>query len=184
MDNLQKAIKILKSGGIIIYPTDTLYGIGCDATNKKAVEKLFKIKKRDKNKPVSICASWEIIEELCIISDSAKKILKKNLPGKLTGILGIKKNTKLSNLAIKNNTVGARIPNHPFVLELLKNIDFPIIASSANISGEPSPARFKDIKINADFKINGDDFVSGNPSTIIDFTKKPFKILRQGGLIL
>lgn len=183
MKDLKKAIEVLKAGGVIIYPTDTVYGIGCDATNPKAIRKLYALKNRDLKQPVSISTTMEQIEKFCIISKEAKSILEKHLPGALTAVFRPNTEYRLPSQILEDE-ISVRIPNHPFVLALLKEIDFPIISTSANISGEPSPTRFDEIKVKADLNIEGDEFVRGTPSTIVDFTEEPFKVLRQGALKL
>ncbi|MBN2779923.1 MAG: threonylcarbamoyl-AMP synthase [Alphaproteobacteria bacterium] len=184
MDDLEKAIAILKSGGVIIYPTDTVYGIGCDATNPDAIRKLYALKNRSLDKTSSVCARIDKIKELVEITNSAKKKMGAFWPGNLTALLKAKKNHGLVDQAILDGKICVRIPNHPFVLALLDKIDFPLISTSANISGEPAPNRFDEIKIQADLMIEGDAFVKGTPSTIVDFTTEPFKVIRQGALQL
>ncbi len=176
---MKKVIKILNTGGVIIFPTDTIYGIGCDARNKTAVEKVFEHKKREKNKPVSIFATIKMIEKYCVLSDENKKIIEENKQNPLTFILEIKEKNNLSPLTILNKTVGIRLPNSVFLKELFSKIDFPIVGTSANISGEKSPTIFEKIKISADEKIKGNPSkMTGNESTIIDLRTK--KIIRQG----
>ncbi|MHA1540652.1 MAG: L-threonylcarbamoyladenylate synthase [Alphaproteobacteria bacterium] len=176
---MKKVIKILNTGGVIIFPTDTIYGIGCDARNKIAVEKVFGLKKREKNKPVSVFATMKMIEEYCILSDENKKFIEVNKQNPLTYILQIKEKKNLSPLTILNNTIGIRLPNSAFLKELFSQINFPIVGTSANIADDESPTSFEKIKISADIKIKGDEErMTGSESTIIDLRTK--KIIRQG----
>jgi len=176
---MKKTIETLKKGGVIIYPTDTLYGIGCDARNKKAVERVFKIKKRDFNNPVSVCGTLKMIEKFCVLTDENKKFIEENKKNPLTFILPVKQKNNLSLQTIFNETLSFRLPSNSFLKELFSKIDFPILATSANISGEKPPITFDDINISADLKIKGDESkMTGKSSTIIDL--RTDKIIRQG----
>ncbi len=129
MEN-QDMIESIKSGKIFIYPTDTIYGIGCDATNKQAVEKIRQIKNRD-NKPFSVIApSFDWIYENCIVDCD----LKKYFPGQYTLLLK-KKNLDFLKWVSDNDRIGIRIPNHDFI-ENIKEADAPFIITSVNFSGE------------------------------------------------
>jgi len=155
--------KAVLSGKIFIYPTDTLYGIGCNALNKKAVEKIREIKKRD-NKPFSVIApSFNWIKENCIVDVD----LKKYLPGPYTLILK-KKNPPFLNWVSCKETLGIRIPNNNFCFELQK-LGIPIITTSCNFSGEKPSISLEEIpeeiKSKVDMIIKGK--VSGKPSTLI-----------------
>jgi len=135
---INEAIKILRSGGLIVYPTDTIYGIACDATNKRAVNKIYKIKKRPKNKPLSI---------LCSSKNMASKYVKgskKILPGKYTFILPARKKLPIHD-NVSDNNIGIRIPNH-WCTKLARALGKPITATSANISGKKTPVTIKQIE--------------------------------------
>ncbi|MBN2676143.1 MAG: threonylcarbamoyl-AMP synthase [Alphaproteobacteria bacterium] len=181
---LEKAINVLRSSGTLIYPTDTVYGLGCDARKADAVAKLFALKNRENNKAVSVIGRRDVLEKICKIPDDAQPILDKFWPGALTGIFTANCNYSLDPRTLQNKTIAVRIPNHPFVLALLEHIDFPIISTSANLAGDPAPTKFSDIKIHADLNIEDDEFVKGTPSTLVDFRQKPYKILRQGDITI
>jgi len=175
------AIKTLDIGNILIYPTDTLYGLGADATNTSAIEKINKLKKR--KTPLSIMiASLNEIEKYAIINSDTKKELKKIFPGPFTALLKSKK-TNLSYLVQnQSDKIGIRIPNHPFCLELLNEYKKPIITTSVNTHGETPLNNINEIekkfsKINIYYQNNNLD---SKGSTIIDFTKKPPVIIRMG----
>jgi len=161
-----KLVKQIKSGAIFIYPTDTVYGLGCNALNKKAVEKIKQIKGRDKNKPLSIIApskSW-ILKNLI----AKKSIVNKYLPGKYTLILK-KKNPNYLSYVSKTNTLGIRIPKHKFT-KLIQKAGVPFITTSVNLSGEKSASSLKDINKNIIKKVDmiiNSGILSGKPSTII-----------------
>ena len=142
---IKKAIKVLNSGGIILYPTDTIWGIGCDATNSSAIKKIFKIKNRKSDKSL-----------ICLMKDL--KMLRKyvsNIPRKAELLINktnpttiIYKNPKIipKILVTKENTLAIRIPNHEFCNQLIANMGKPIVSTSANISGDETPLCFSEIK--------------------------------------
>ncbi|MDP1728686.1 MAG: L-threonylcarbamoyladenylate synthase [archaeon] len=162
------AEKILE-GKIFIYPTDTIYGIGCDATNEKAVNQIKNIKERDKDKPLSIIApniSW-ILNNF----ETTEEEIKKYLPGPYTLLLK-KKDMNFLNWVSNNDRIGIRIPNSSFTKEIIKS-NVPFITPSVNLSGEPFALTVKDIKpeiLNKiDYIIEADkeEKLSGKPSTLI-----------------
>ena len=164
--NLQELLTQIKQGKIFIYPTDTIYGIGCDATNKEAVDKIREIKQRD-NKPFSIIApSVKWIKDNCIV-DKALNI-NKYLPGPYTIIL--KKKNKDFLLHVSNtDTLGIRIPDNDFCRKIQKS-GLPFITTSVNLSGEPFAKSIseigKEIINKVDFVIDVGE-LSGKPSTLI-----------------
>jgi len=178
---INSAIKTLDTGNILIYPTDTLYGLGADATNTSAIEKINKLKKR--KTPLSIMiSSLNEIEKYAIINSDIKKELKTIFPGPFTALLQSKK-TDLSYLVQnQSDKIGIRIPNHPFCLDLLNEYKKPIITTSVNTHGEKPLNSINEIekkfsKINIYYQNNNLD---SKGSTIIDFTKKPPVIIRIG----
>lgn len=172
--NIEKARKIIKKGGVIIYPTDTLYGLGTDIFNLEAIGKIFKIKKRDFGKPISVMVSdFEEIKKLAFVGRKQKEKIKELLPGPYTIILK-KKKIVSGLLTAGSSKVGIRIPDNEFCRALAK--DLPITTTSANISGEKD-FNFKKLK-GVDLIFTGGK-ISGEASTIIDLTKRPFKILER-----
>jgi len=175
---------------IFIYPTDTIYGIGCDANNSKLISKIRQIKQRDE-KPFSIIApskSW--IYKHFIVSDKAKTLIETKLPGKYTFILKIKKdkNNKpiklpiaLKEIAGELNTVGVRIPKHWISKEVAEE-KIPIVTTSVNISGQPNMTSIEDCDKSI---LNAVDFViyegkkAGKPSTLIIATDDNIKIIKR-----
>ncbi|MEK6859905.1 MAG: L-threonylcarbamoyladenylate synthase [Nanoarchaeota archaeon] len=163
--NQEQIIQEIKKGRIFIYPTDTIYGLGCDATNIKAVEKIKEIKQRDKDKPLSIIApsiNW-IKENLIIDCD-----LDKYLPGPYTIILKKKNPNFLSHVSNKES-LGVRIPNHEFTRKIQES-NLPFITTSVNLSGEPFITKISDI--NPDILEQVEHIIdygelNGKPSTII-----------------
>lgn len=128
-----QAVEVLRAGGVIVYPTDTFYGIGADLFNKKAIERIYQIKRRPKTKPFSfICADLKDIAQYAIVSNYAYKTMRRYLPGPYTFIL---KGTKqVPRMMLSNrNTVGIRVPQDPIALSLVAALGHPIISTSATI---------------------------------------------------
>jgi tRNA threonylcarbamoyl adenosine modification protein (Sua5/YciO/YrdC/YwlC family) len=167
--NKPKFIKEIQAGAVFIYPTDTIYGFGCDATNDAAVQKIRTLKDRDK-KPFSIIApSIDWVKENCELSDKAKKWLLQ-LPGPYTLILKMKNlNSVCAQTNMGMKTIGVRIPNH-WISELAASVGRPIITTSVNRAGKP-PAVIKQelVLFEVDFIIYEGDR-QGKPSTIVDLT--------------
>ncbi len=158
---------------IVIYPTDTVYGIGCDATNETLVDKIFQIKKRHESKPMSVIApSFEWIWENFIVDKKIKEIVRRYLPGPYTIILKKKKRPFLEKVTAHRESAGIRIPAHP-IYELIKLASVPFVTTSANISGRKHASTVeeidKEVKEKADLIIDGGK-LRGKASTLIDLT--------------
>ena len=183
--DLSKAIAALKNGQVIVYPTDTLYGLGADIFNDDAIKKIFKIKKREKNKPLSVAvANIKELEKIAFVDEKSRSLVKAFLPGKLTIVL--KKKNIVSNLVTGGqDKVAIRIPNNKIALDLLTNFG-PITATSANIHGKKPSVNINDINIqlkSSDIAVYLDNGkLDGKPSTIIDMTEKSIKIIRIGSI--
>ena len=184
---INRAVEVLQKGGIIVYPTDTIYGIGCDLINKRAVERLCQIEniKPQKMHLSFICHDLSHISEYVRRLDTpAFKVLKKLLPGPFTFIF--ESNTNVPKiLGINKKTVGIRIPNHPIPLEIVKLLGNPLITSSIKdddhikeYTTDPEEI-YEDFKHIVDLVIDGG--LGGNvPSTIVDFTESEPVVTRQG----
>lgn len=173
----QKIIKILKKGGIIAFPTDTLFGLGSDATNQIALEKIFQLKGRDYNKPLSIaCSSVKMLREYTNSSLYSDELLDKIFPGPVTLLLN--KNEKISDLVTAGSPkIGVRIPDYQPIRDIIKKFGKPIIATSANISGEKDLKNLNQLPFEVDYILNGQcKYKIG--STVFDPDKKI--ILRSG----
>jgi len=133
---VDQAVDILRNGGLIIYPTDTVYGLGCDITQKSAIERIYRVKGMEKQKPLSfVCADIKDISKYAKISTVMYRDLRKYLPGPYTFILpGTKEVPKA--LLSKQKTVGVRIPDHPLTLAIVRALGNPIISTSVNISAK------------------------------------------------
>ncbi|MBI5894125.1 MAG: threonylcarbamoyl-AMP synthase [Deltaproteobacteria bacterium] len=184
-DNLKKASAVLKKGGIIAYPTETFYGLGVDPFNEDALKKLFELKGRGFDKPVSILVKDEnalasIVEE---IPSVAKRLFKRFWPGPLTIVFKAKKNIS-DILTASTGNIGVRVSSSPVAKKLLDIIDAPITATSANPSGEKSPVTPQEVERyfgdKLDMIIDGGELEGKLGSTIVDVTEGSIKILRQG----
>lgn len=182
---LSKAIKILKRGGIIIFPTDTAYGIGCRIDDEEAVARLFKIREKPKNQAVPVLVSNVKMarEYLKPLSREVKILMKKYWPGGLTIVYPCQTKKLPSLVRGGGKTLGVRMPDHRVPLTLIKKLGVPIIGTSANFHRKPTPYKFEDLDPRlvkkVDLVIKG-KCPKGKVSTVIDCSKKGWKILRQG----
>lgn len=181
---IDEVINIFNNGGVVIYPTDTIYGLGCDASNVQAVKKIQKIKGRSQQTPFSIiCPDLKNISQLALVSNSSYRLIKKYLPGPFTFILPATKLVPKLVQHPKTKTVGIRMPNHYFCLALMKKYNQPIVTTSVNKHGE-APNQNPDI-IENDWsnKVNcivDAGILEDAASTIVDLTNDTPIILRQG----
>ena len=183
---IQLAIEVLRKGGIILYPTDTVWGIGCDATNEEAVAKIYALKRsEDKHAMLVLCRDADMVVRYVNkapgIAFEVMEMATKPLTLILPGAVGL-----AQNLIPEAKTLGVRVPNHEFCQKLLYKFGRPIVSTSANISGEPTPKSVRDI---TKAVIEGVDFMvnprfqgrpTGQPSSIIAFGEdNEFKIIRE-----
>lgn len=184
---IEQVVKILKDGGVIIYPTDTVYGIGCDIRNQSAIEKVCKIRglKPEKAALSIMCKDISQISEYTQQIDNPYfKLLKKNLPGPFTFILN-SNNSVPKMFKNKKRTIGIRIPDNKIILELIDHLGAPILTTSLKSDDEileyftdPSEI-FEDFENLVDLVIDG-GIGKNVPSTIVDLTQSEPKIIRKG----
>jgi len=184
---IQEVIVVLKMGGVVVYPTDTLYGLGANALEIGPVERIFKIKHRPEGKPLPIAVkniNWA--KELSFIYKKDEKVLAKVWPGQVSVVLP-KRSVVPDILTSGRTSVALRIINSPFVDKLLGKFGYPITSTSANISDELTSSKISEIIKrfeNSDFKpdliIDAGDLKESEPSTILDLTSEKPKILRVG----
>jgi tRNA threonylcarbamoyl adenosine modification protein (Sua5/YciO/YrdC/YwlC family) len=177
-------IDMLQDGKIIVYPTDTIYGIGCDILNKKAVQTIQKIKNRNKQKPLSIiCADLKDISRWAMVSNWQYKILKKHLPGPFTFVIKASKEAPKILQDPKRKTIGIRIPNNEICLKIVQELGNPIITTSVNESGKQNYANPNKIKRDwfgkVDLILDAGE-IDGDPSTVVSLIDDQTKIIRQG----
>lgn len=176
---IKKAAQTLKNGGVVIFPTDTVYGIGCVYDNQKAIDRIYSIKGTEKNQPFPILVSnIKQVEKVAKLTPTARKLIKKFWPGGLTVILKRKDGS---------GKVGFRMPNSQLIRSLVDATDSPIIGTSANFHGDKTPASYQELNPKvvkqADYTIEGVCKL-GRESTVVDVTISPPKILRQGAVQL
>lgn len=180
---INKAIEVLKDGGVIIYPTDTIYGIGCDIFNKKAVERIYDIKQEAGTKLFSfICHDLKDISKYAKVSDYAYKAMKKLLPGPYTFVLPAAKEVP-KRLWTKRNTVGIRIPANPISRTLTEELGNPIISTS--VTSRKGEVLYDPSEIKLIFNMQVDLMLSfgplnGKPSSIVDLSGESPEIIREG----
>ncbi|MGB3212872.1 MAG: L-threonylcarbamoyladenylate synthase [Desulforhopalus sp.] len=181
---IEQVVKLLKSGAIVCYPTDTGYGIGCDLFNQKAIKQIVQLKKRPKHKPFSfMCCDLTDISQYAHVSNTAYRLLKKNLPGPYTFVLpGTKLVPKV--MATQQKTVGIRVPSHPICQLLLETLGNPIVNTSVELEKDGTiPAEPFEIEQylgkRIDLIIDGGP-IYPDPSSIIDLTSDYPEILRVG----
>ena len=184
---INEAVKVLNRGGIIIFPTDTAFGIGCRIDNEDTIQRLFKIRNRPASQavPVLFDSAQKVKKYVLPFDEKIQKLMNDSWPGALTIIL--KANIEKVPLLIRGGgeTVGVRIPNHPMILEILKGVGVPVLGPSANFHGDNTPYEFKDLNPKlislVDYVLTGECPVK-KPSTVVDCAKSPWEILRQGAI--
>lgn len=186
---ITKAIEIVKAGGIAIFPTDTAFGIGCRIDNKKAVDKLFELRRRPKTQamPVLVSSREMSLAYLSSLSYIVRRLMEEYWPGALTIVAPCKKELVYSPIRGGGDTIGFRMPNHPTALSIIAGVGVPILGPSANFHGEETPYRFEDldpalVKL-VDYVVPG-ECKEGNVSTVIDCSTRSPTILRQGAVKL
>ena len=195
---MAEALKILKAGGVIAHATETCYGLACDLTNPTAVEKLFAIKERPADRPVSaLFSSVDEAKKYVKWNAEAEELARKHLPGPLTLILPLRSDIpeKIypSQLSIIHYplsiSLGIRISSHPLAQALATQFGRPLSTTSANVHGKTNPysaeeiqSQFRDAKVQPDLILDSGILPPAPPSTVIDLTKNHREILRQGNL--
>ena len=183
-EGIRKSVEIIENGGVIIFPTDTVYGIGCNPYNANAVKKIYQIKSREKTKSLPVLASSiEIVKQITIIDEFTEKIIKKYWPGPLTLILKLKDKNLKKSLNLEDK-IAVRIPNSVCTLKLLNKCNL-IVGTSANVSGDSSFTNpqecIKNIK-NYDVFVDGGTITSKGESTIIEIENEKIHVIREGAL--
>lgn len=181
--NIDRVVQSLRDGGVIAYPTDTTYGIGCSILNKKGIERIYQLKQRDRKKPFSfICPNLSEVSRYAKISNAAFKILRRYLPGPYTFVLEATREVP-DLLLTRQKTVGIRIPDNLICLEIVQKLGHPIITTSANLSGE-DPVGDPDL-IDMNFGAQLDLIVDGGiltkeVSSVVSLVGDVPEILRRG----
>jgi len=172
------AAKVIREGGLVVFPTETVYGIAANLLDGKAMERLYRVKSRPEGKPFTVHISdLGMIRDMgCEITGTAKKLMAEFWPGPLTIILKSHAGRK----------IGFRMPADKTALELIRASGVPVAASSANLSGKPAPVTAQeamaDLEGKVDMVIDGGRAEVGFESTVVDLTVNPFKVLRVGAI--
>ena len=182
-ENIVQAAQIVRNGGLVVYPTETVYGLGCDPFNVEAVKRLLDVK-GDRSKPLPVLAASLVdVENVAFVSPNARVLAERFWPGSLTLVLS-KKPSFPKVVTFGLDSVGLRIPDNDVALRLIRLCGGLLIGSSANRTGE-APARSirelsDELKETVDVVLDGGDTVQGVPSTVADLISEKPKILREG----
>lgn len=184
---IKRAIEILKSGGIVAFPTDTVYGLGANPFIQEAVERIYRVKRRARSLPLPLLLAEQsdIIKVVAEIPDSARCLAEHFLPGGITLVL---KSSAWVPGIIKagGDTVAVRIPHHHIPIALIRGLGLPLVGTSANVSGKPSPVTTEEVNEQLggliDMVIDGGRCPSCLESTVIDATVEPPAIIREGAV--
>lgn len=177
-ESIKTAVEVLRNGGLVAFPTETVYGLAADYKNEASVERIYKVKKRPSNKPLTLHISdMDMLKEfITSVPPIAQRLINRFWPGPLTIILMSKDGQK----------IGFRMPKHKVALQLIKEFGSPIVAPSANISDSTPPldaeSVLKSLGHNVDMILDGGRTDIGTESTVIDATIFPCKILREGAI--
>lgn len=182
---IRKAAEVLAAGGIVIYPTDTVYGIGCSIRNKNAIERIYLIKRQRADKPFSfVCSDLTNISEYAHVSNAAFKIMKHLVPGAYTFILPAARMKQLPKILVsKRKTVGVRVPDSEATIAIVRELGHPILSTS--VTGEDGmalhdPEEIKDLYNNAVDLILDGGILPSEQSTVLDLTGDEPVIVRKG----
>jgi len=186
---IKKSLHALVSGGVILYPTDTVYGLGADATSPEAVKKIIDIKRREEDKTFLVMVhDIKMLKKYAEVSTTAEHLVHEFLPGALTLVLTAK-GGDLKGVQREDGSIGFRIPNHSFCLELTKYFLKPIVSTSANTSGAVTPKNITDVlgqlgkdSRQIDMAVDGGSVQKNVPSTIVDARNEKITILREGAV--
>jgi L-threonylcarbamoyladenylate synthase len=183
-ETVKKASEVLRIGGVIVYPTDTIYGIGANILDIEALQRVFEIKRRRKDKPLSVVfKSIDQVRNFTKMNPAAEKLAVKFLPGPLTMILEPK--VSLDPL-LGESKVGVRLIDHPVVSKILEQTKFPITATSANISGGKNPTdavhAVEQVGSKVDLVLDAGPCKHMKPSTVVDLSQGKVEVLREGAI--
>jgi L-threonylcarbamoyladenylate synthase len=184
---LRQATEVIRRGGVILYPTDTIYGLGCDALHVKAVERIYKIKQRSENNPALVLVNNvtmlnELVDE---ITPLAGRLIKMFWPGPLTMIFKASRHIHQS-LISKDGKIGIRIPKNKFCLRLIAECEAPLLSTSANISGSKTITTVDTLEkvfaSRVDLFLDAGDLESTLPSTVVDVSGDRLVVIREGAI--
>jgi L-threonylcarbamoyladenylate synthase len=191
--NIDEIVKDLKDGKTIVYPTETCYGLGCDATNATAVEKVFKIKKRQKEKSVLVLVhDIGVIMDSIVWNETLNSLAERYWPGPLTVVAKVGATDFFpAGVVAEDNTLAFRVTNHPLASVMCRKLKNPIVSTSANISAQESPYDIADVldmyseaDIQPDIIIDAGILPDHSPSTVVRVVGERIEVLRQGEIVI
>jgi L-threonylcarbamoyladenylate synthase len=183
---IERAVEVLRRGGLVAYPTDTVYGLAARPSDDQAVERLFAVKRRrpDQSTPLLIASPADLARIVEDVPQVARDLIRAFWPGGLTIVL--RKAPSFQSRAVVGDTVGLRVPDHPVPRELVRLLGEPITGTSANIAGGPEPLTADDVRAQlvegVDLVIDGGRCPGGTPSTVVDCTTEPPRVVREGAV--
>ncbi|MCK9298834.1 threonylcarbamoyl-AMP synthase [Methanoculleus sp. YWC-01] len=177
MDPIDMAVRVLSRDGLVVYPTETVYGLGADALSEDAVMRVYEAKNRPVGKPISIAVSdTEMLAAVAVVDDAARAFIERFLPGPVTVLLPAK-SCLPAVLTGGTGLIGIRWPDHPVAIAIIARLDAPITSTSANMSDDIPPTRPDEVSVPHDYLVDGGE-LPGTPSTVVDLTVR--RILRKG----
>jgi len=182
-ESIEAAAGIILGGGLVVYPTDTSYGLGASALDRGAVERVYRVKRRPPTKPIHVVVSdLGMVERYAHVGVGARRLAGRFWPGPLTLVL--RKREGLSDALSPGGTVGFRVPDHPVALALVRRAGVPITATSANLTGRPDPYTVEEVLGYfggaVDLYLDAGRLPRRSPSTVVDLTRHPPRVLREG----
>jgi L-threonylcarbamoyladenylate synthase len=184
---IKLAVAILKKGGIVAFPTDTVYGLGADPLNEQAVAKIYRVKRRPYNLPLPLLLAEksDLLKVASVVPEIAWQLAERFLPGGLTLVLR-KSPWVPGSVTAGGDTIAVRIPDHPVPIALIRGLGSPIVGTSANLSGRPSPVTAEEVRQQlgdeVDLIIDGGRCTSGTESTVLDVSSKVPALIREGAI--
>ncbi len=184
---ISRAVAILKKGGIVAYPTDTVYGLGADPLNARAVARIYKVKRRPHNLPLPLLLAEksDLLKVAIVVPEIAWRLAERFLPGGLTLVLR-KSPWVPGSVTAGGDTIAVRIPDHPVPIALIRGLGIPIVGTSANLSGRSSPVTAKEVREQlgeeVDLIIDGGRCPGGTESTVLDISGKVPTLIREGAI--
>ncbi|MBP2132960.1 L-threonylcarbamoyladenylate synthase [Methanomicrobium sp. W14] len=174
---IDEAVSVLHRDGLIVYPTETVYGLGCDAFSENAIHRVYEVKKRPVSNPISVAVcDLEMALAITLMSDFEQEFIERFLPGPVTAV--VKAGSCIPKvLTGGTDYIGIRIPDNETALNIIREFDAPITSTSANISGGKSPVDFNEVTVVYDLFVDGGR-LPGTPSTVVDLCRK--EVIRAG----
>jgi L-threonylcarbamoyladenylate synthase len=186
-EQIELAVEVLRRGGIVAFPTDTVYGLGADASNEQAIAKIFRVKRRPGNLPLPLLLSdkSDITKVASIVPDIARRLADRFLPGGLTLVLSKGKSVS-SAVTAGGDTVAVRVPDHHVPVDIIRRLGAPLVGTSANLSGKPAPTTAEEVRAQlggeVDLVIDGGRCPGGVESTVVDVSGDAPVLVREGAV--